>query len=86
MWALVEDSKVTKVYTRPTAITINDTQYPANIMSSWTATQLKALGLYEVIIDNSNYKNPEYYMNTNQEFAFASNKVTATYGTAKAMD
>ena len=86
MWALVEDSKVTKVYTRPTAITINDTQYPANIMSSWTATQLKAIGLYEVIIDNSNYKNPEYYMNTNQEFAFASNKVTATYGKAKAMD
>ena len=86
MWALVEDSKVSKVFTRPTAITINDTQYPSNIMNSWTATQLKAIGLYEVIIDNSNYKDTQYYINTNQEFTFASNKVTASYGTATAQD
>jgi len=86
MWALVESGSVSKVFTRPKAITINDTQYPANIMSSWTATQLKAIGLYEVIIDNSNYKNPQYYSNTAQEFTFASNKVTASYGTATALD
>ena len=84
MWALVESNTVTKVFNRPTAITISDTQYPANIMSSWTATQLKAIGLYEVIIDNSNYKDPQYYINTDQEFTFASNKVTASYGTATA--
>ena len=39
-------------------------------------------------VKNSNYKNPEYYINTNQEFKFASNKVTASYGsaTARALD
>ena len=38
--------------------------------------------------DDSNYKNPKYYNNTDQSFAFGSNKVTATYGTAtaKALD
>tara|TARA_R100000734_G_scaffold18790_1_gene16555 strand:+ start:2628 stop:3164 length:537 start_codon:yes stop_codon:yes gene_type:complete len=86
MWALVENSKVSKVFNRPTAITVNDTQYPANIMGSWTAAQLKTIGVYEVVINDSKYKNPEYYINTSQEFKFASNKVTASYGTATAKD
>lgn len=86
MWALVEDSKVTKVFNRPKAITINDTQYPANIMGSWTAAQLKTIGIYEVVINDTKYKNPKYYTNTDLEFKFASNKVTASYGTATAKD
>ena len=67
MWALVESGSVSKVFTRPKAITINDTQYPANIMSSWTATQLKAIGLYEVIIDNKVTQN---YSNMYRNFIF----------------
>jgi hypothetical protein len=35
-----------------------------------------------VVIDNTNYKNPEYYINTNQSFTFADDTVTASYGTA----
>jgi len=86
MWALVEDSKISKVYNKPTQLTIGDIKYPSNIHSLWSEAELKAIGIYEVIIDNTNYKDPKYYTNTNQEFAFASNKVTATYGTATAMD
>ena len=85
MWALVENSKVSKVFNRPTAITINDTQYPANIMGSWTAAQLKTIGIYEVVQDGTNYKDPKYYNNTNQSFNFASGTVTASYGTATAL-
>jgi len=88
MWALVEDSKVSKVYNKPTQLTIGDIKYPSNIHNLWSEAELKAIGVYIVIIDNTNYKDPKYYINTNQEFAFGSNKVTATYGTAtaKALD
>ena len=86
MWALVENNEVSKVYTRPKAITIGDVSYPQNIMSSWSSSELEAIGIYEVIIDNSNYKNPEYYINTNQSFDFSNDKVTATYGTATAKE
>ena len=84
MWALVESGSVSKVYTRPTKLTLGDIQYPSNIFMLWTSSELEAIGIYEVIIDNTNYKDPEYYINTNQSFAFGSGKVTATYGTATA--
>jgi hypothetical protein len=84
MWALVEDSKISKVYNKPTQLTIGDIKYPSNIHNLWSEAQLKAIGVYIVIEDNSNFKNPIYYANTEQSLAFADNKVTATYGTATA--
>ena len=84
MWARVESDTVTKIYTRPKALTIGDVNYPANIFSMWTSAELKGIGIYEVVIDNTNLKDTEYYINTNQTFAFASNTVTASYGTATA--
>ena len=86
MWALVEDSKISKVYNKPIQLTIGDIKYPSNIHNLWSEAQLKAIGVYVVIEDNSNLKNKEYYINTNQTFNFASNKVTASYGTATAKD
>ena len=86
MWALVEDSKISKVYSKPTQLTIGDIKYPSNIHNLWSEAELKAIGVYIVIEDNSNLKDKEYYINTDQSFAFASNKVTATYGTATARD
>ena len=88
MWALVESGNVTKIYKNPKQITVGDIQYPSNIFMLWTSSELEAIGIYSVIIDNTNYKDPKYYINTNQSFAFESGKVTATYGTAtaKALD
>ena len=88
MWALVESDNVTKVYTRPKAITIGDINYPSNIFMLWTASELEALGIYEIVIDNTNLKDKEYYINTNQSFDFADGVVTASYGvaTAKPLD
>ena len=84
MWALVENNNVVKVFTRPTALTIGDVNYPQNIMSVWSTAELEAIGIYEVTIDNSNLKDKEYYINTNQTFSFADDVVTASYGTATA--
>ena len=60
------------------------TNYPANIFSIWTSTELEAIGIYEVVMDSTNYKDEKYYINTNQTYTFASDTVTATYGTATA--
>ena len=84
MWALVESGSVSKVYTQPKQITVGDVNYPSNIFMLWSSSELEAIGIYEVVINNTNYKNPEYYINTNQSFAFSSGTVTATYGTATA--
>jgi hypothetical protein len=88
MWALVESDNVTQVFTRPKGITIGEVNYPSNIFMLWTASELEALGIYEVVIDNTNLKDKEYYINTNQSFDFADGVVTASYGvaTAKPLD
>ena len=88
MWALVENNQISKVFKNPKSITIGDVNYPSNIFSVWSSDDLEGIGIYEVVIDNSNYKNPEYYINTDQTFTFANDTVTASYGTAtaKALD
>ena len=84
MWALVESDNVTQVFTRPKSITIGEVNYPSNIFMLWTASELEAIGIYEIVIDNTNLKDKEYYINTNQSFDFADGVVTASYGTATA--
>ncbi len=94
MWALVESDNVTQVFTRPKGMTIGEVNYPSNIFMLWTASELEAIGIYAVVIDNTNLKDKEYYINTNQSFAFKSsvtinsidytNVVVASYGTATA--
>ena len=86
MWALVENDSVSKVYQKPKAITIGDVNYPSNIFSLWSASELEAINIYEVVEDNSNWKDPKYYSNTNQSFVYANSSVTASYGTATAKD
>ena len=88
MWALVESDNVTQVFTRPKGITIGEVNYPSNIFMLWTASELEAIGIYEIVIDNTNLKDKEYYINTNQSFDFADGVVTASYGvaTAKPLD
>jgi hypothetical protein len=85
MWAQVENNNVIKVFRRPKALTIGDVNYPSNIFTMWSASELEAIGIYEVVIDNSNLKDKGYYTNTNQSFNFSSGTVTASYGTATAL-
>ena len=83
MWALVEDNAITKIINNPKAMVIGDTRHSRNIFSSrWTNEEREAIGIYEVVFDNSNKKDEQWYINTNQSFAFADDTVTASYGSA----
>ena len=65
-------------------ITIDGIQHPRAIYTLWTEAERNALGIYTVEYDNSNKKDEKWYINTDQSYAFANSKVTATYGTATA--
>ena len=82
MYALVESGTITKYFNYPKGFTLGDLQYPADIFMKWSVEEKEAIGIYEVVFDNSNFKDEKWYINTNQSFAFADGTVTASYGTA----
>ena len=82
MYALVTDNEITKLISYPKSMVIGDVRYPAKIFQLWSTSELEAIGIYEVVFDNSNFKDEKWYINTNQSFAFADGAVTASYGTA----
>jgi len=83
MWALVEDNAITKIINNPKAMVIGDVRYSKNIFSfRWTNEEREAIGIYEIVFDNSNKKDEAYYINTNQSFDYADGTVTASYGSA----
>ena len=85
MWAIVTDGSITKIINQPKPLVIGDTQYSINIFSfRWSNEEREAIGIYEVVFDNTNKKDGEYYNNTNQSFAFADGAVTASFGSATA--
>ena len=85
MWGLVESGSITKIINKPRAMVIGDIQYSRNIFSSrWTNEEREAIGIYEVEFDDSNKKDEKWYINTDQSFAFAGGKITASYGSATA--
>ena len=84
MYALVTDGKITKYFNNPKGFTLGDLQYPKDIFMKWSTEEKEAIGIYEVVFDDSNKKDEKWYINTNQTFAFADGTVTASYGTATA--
>ena len=82
MYAIVTDNEITKLISYPKSLVIGDVRYPAKIFSVWSASELNAIGIYEVVFDDSNKKDEKWYINTNQSFDFDGNEVTASYGTA----
>ena len=84
MWALVEDGSITKLINNPRGMIIDDIQYSRNIFSLWSVAEKEAKGIYEVVFNNTNKKDEEYYTNSNQSFAFADGVVTASYGSSTA--
>ena len=84
MFALVESGSITKMMKGNKGITIGDNQYPAAIFTIWSESERNTIGVYTIEIDNTNYKDQEWYINTNITYAFGSGKVTGTYGTATA--
>ena len=84
MYALVIDNTINKIITSPKSLVISDVRYPAKIFQVWTKAEKEAIGLYEVVTDLSNFKDEEYYFNTNEQYNFADGQVTRSWGTATA--
>jgi hypothetical protein len=84
MWALVESNSITKTFNRPKGFTLGDVQYPASIFTLWSTAEKEAIGLYEIVVDNSNLKDEAYYMNGAESITWASNTVTKSFATATA--
>ena len=86
MFVLVENDSITKTVPSNRGITLGDKQYPRAIYTLWSAAEREAIGIYEVVFDNSNKKDGGYYTNTDQSFNFAGGKVTASHGSATAQE
>ena len=82
MYVLVESGTITKHFNNPKGFTLGDLQYPADIFMKWSVAEKEAIGIYEVVFDDSNKKDEKWYINTNQSFVFADGTVTASYGSA----
>jgi len=84
MFALVESGSITKYLNGNKGIQLGDLKYPRAIYTLWTEAERNAIGIYTIEYDNTNKKDEQWYINTDQSYAFGSGKVTATYGTATA--
>ena len=88
MYAIVENNQITQYINYPKSVVIGDVRYPAKIFQLWSQSELNAIGIYEVVVDKTNYKDPEYYINTDSSYSFANGQVTESWGaaTAKQLD
>jgi len=84
MFALVEDNAFVRLVNSSKGITIGDNQYPKTIFSLWTQAEREAIGIYEVVMDTTNKKDEEYYINTNVSYSYSSGVVSGSWGTATA--
>ena len=86
MYAIIESNNITQTFNNPRKLVINNIRYSTKIYSLWSVDEKKAIGLYEVEYDNTNKKDEDWYINTNQTLTYDSSadKVTASYGTATA--
>ena len=82
MHALVQDNNIIQFINQPKSIVVGDVRYPAKIFELWSQSEKEAIGIYEVVVDNTNYKDPHYYNNTNEQYTFADGQVTESWGTA----
>jgi hypothetical protein len=84
MYALVQDGSITKYLSGNRGIQVGDIQYARDIYSKWTEAERNAIGIYEVVWDNTNKKDEQWYINTDVSYAFADGVVTASYGSSTA--
>ena len=82
MYAIVQNNQITQFINYPKSIVIGDVRYPAQIFTKWSKAEKEAIGIYEIITDSTNYKDPAYYINTNEQYDFADNQVTKSWGKA----
>ena len=88
MWARLESNTIKEILTRPKALTIGGVQYPSNIFSLWSNSELAAIGIVPITLDYTNCKDNLWYINTAINYAYDTETGVATgsYGTATAKE
>jgi len=84
MYALIEGGVIAKTFNNPRRLVVNNIRHSTKIYSLWSKEEKEAIGLYEVVYDNSNKRDEDWYINTNETLSFADGVVTASYGSATA--
>ena len=84
MFALVENDAFVRIVNSNKGIVINDNQYPKTIYTLWTQAEREAIGIFEVVLDTTNKKDEEYYINTDVSYSYSSGVVSGSWGTATA--
>ena len=86
MYALITDGSIAKYLSGNRGIQVGDIKYARDIYSKWTEAKRNAIGIYEVIQNDTKKKDEKYYINTDQTFTYDADAgtVTATYGDATA--
>ena len=84
MYSIEEDNQITQYVNFPKSVVIGDVRYPAKIFELWSQSEKEAIGIYEIIVDKTNYKDPAYYNNTDSSYTFADGQVIESWGTATA--
>ena len=84
MFAIVESGSITSMPKGNKGVEISGIKHPASIFTLWTESERNAIGVYTVVIDETNKKSEEWYINTDMTYSFGSGKVTGSYGTATA--
>ena len=84
MYALVVNGNIVKHFSYPKGFEHDGNLYSADIFTKWSKAEKDAIGLHEVVTDSTNYKDPAYYNNTNEQYSYADGVVTKSWGTATA--
>jgi len=74
MYAKVENNQIVKVNSNLASFN--------HAAPSWSAEQLAANGIHEVVYDHSNLKDSRFYINGAESFDFANDTVTASHSAA----
>ena len=74
MYAKVENNQIVKVNSSLASFN--------NAAPSWSAEQLAANGIHEVVYNHSNLKDSRFYINGAESFDFANDTVTASHSAA----
>ena len=84
MYALVVNGNIVKHFSYPKGFEHDGNLYSADVFTKWSKAEKDAIGLHEVVTDSTNYKDPAYYNNTNEQYSYADGVVTKSWGTATA--
>jgi len=78
MWSQVSGGQVLRVHAHPVPLVIGDTQYPKNIFTLWSKSELKAIGImpYSETRVDSRYKH-----SGKLSYEIGEDEVTGTYAT-----